>query len=126
MPRPVADNRGGGCRGRVVTLAEYAPRIGSQAQRGEEIAGDELAVQRFGLRLSAAHTPQQPPGPHRGQLLELRRGVLEVQIGIVGEDRVVPVIVLKATLDATIVGVADAIELGWIGDRQRTKKNAVN
>jgi hypothetical protein len=44
--------------------------------------------------------------------------VIDVQLCILGEERVVPIIVLKDVIDAAIDGVADAIELGWIGNLQ--------
>jgi hypothetical protein len=44
--------------------------------------------------------------------------VIDVQLCILGEERVVLFIVLKDVIDAAIDGVADAIELGWIGNLQ--------
>src|SRR5665213_3268580 len=129
LPRLVTDhNSGCGCR-RVVTVLEDAARIGAKPERSEVVAGDEFAGERLGQRISAPHIPPPLACLHRSQLLELRRGALEVLIQIEGEDRKIPggcSVFGKTTFDAALVVVADAIKLRWVGHRQRPHQDRMN
>ena len=49
-----------------------------------------------------------------------------MQVKVVGEEVEIAVLALETTVDTTIVGVADAVEPGGIGHRQRAQQDAVH
>ena len=59
-------------------------------------------------------------------MLELRRGVLQLLVKVVGEDVEIAVLALKTAVDTTIVSVADTVKACGIGDRQRAQQDALH
>ena len=110
----------------VVAHGQHTAYLRANAQREKVVAADILAEQRLAHSVAAAHAIGVAPRLYRGQLLKLRRRLLQMQIKVIGIDIEVALVVHVAALDAAVVLVADAIELFGIGDRQRLEQNALH
>ena len=129
LPRLVAEHRCGSGGGLVVAICKDAARIRARTQSQKIIPGDKFAAQRLCQRIAAAYAPMPLASLYRSQLLELRRGTLEMLVKIIREDGKIAIgsgVARETAIHAAIVGVANAVELSWIGHRQRAQQDSVN
>ena len=119
LPGLVAEDGDRSCAGHVVRGHERAAGIGSEAEGGEVVAGNVFA--NFSLRGRGAHADVHHvvSGLEGGELLELGGVVLEMAVEIVGEEVEIAVVVFVASVDAAVVGVANAVQSRGTGDGQR-------
>src|SRR5580700_1279517 len=125
LPGTIAQH-GNRNRGRLVVRRNYgAAGERADAEGGKVIATDELSAQRFGdaVTLTAPGAELRSPRLKCSEFDEFGTGLLHAQIERIGEHSPV---VLWATFDATVLSIADAIEAGWVGYRQRLQHDAVD
>jgi hypothetical protein len=125
LPRVVAHHDGGSRRRRVVGSREHAATQRLDAERREVIASDVFRPQRRRARFHALapHTDPGAAGLERREFLELGQVRLQALEQWIREHA--PAI-LRTTLDAAAVAVADPIEPRGIADRQRSQHDRVD
>ncbi len=125
LPGVVAEDGNRSSRAAIIGGREHPPAEGTNAERREVIAGDELRPEWSG-GVFATLTPHARARATRLEgrhLFEL--GGRGLQPLVQREGKHAPAF-LRATLDAAVVAVAHAVEPCRVGDRQRAQHNRVD
>ena len=125
LPGVMAEHHDGSRRRPVVVGREQAAAEWPDPEHREIAAAHVFGPERPGGRIDplAAHAQPRASGLERRRLLELRRCRLQPLVQRIGDHSPA---VLRAAFDAAVVAVADPVEPGRVGDRQRTQHDRVD
>jgi hypothetical protein len=127
LPQTIAHKRGRRSGGGIIRDGECTSRISVQTEHGKIVARDKLTEIGF-RRVCAVRVPNPKEGPsglERRQFFEVFRVCAKVFVEFVGNDCVVAG--TTETQPHTAIRIlAQAVELSWIGDGQRSQQNCLN
>jgi len=125
LPGTMTEDDGGRSTGTIVFGREDAAVEGADTEGGEEVTVDVFGTKGTSGRFDTltAHTDAAAAGLKSGGVFELGSFFAEALRERKGKHAP---FVLGTTLDATVVALADAVEAGGVGDRERFEHDGVD